>query len=602
MPEEQRARRKRCLWLLGVGGLALLTIVAAATGRPQRAIKRWHSSRLAQSALSLIAAADYKAANPKVRDALQFDFQNKKAWLAAARILSRTGQFSGALEWWRKIAASTSLSAADRRDYAAAALGGGALTEAEQQVNELLHNPAPLPADLLLDAQLASRHENGVRALEQAERVLADKRTQPNERMSAALLIYSITTPSSPPYAKAWYELAKLASDPANPMSLDALVFMARQPGPAAAGAPLDAPVQMSLGTSGGLPSDSGSPQLTRSQIADALASHPKAKPYHHLLALEARASVEPGKTGELLREAVDRFKEGDDETLTELGSWLYRSGRCEMLLQTIPLDRALKQQNLFLQRLDALSALGRFREVAELLQSQRFPLDAVLEHTYLAIARSRLGEQVAASNEWERALESANDTPKLLAVGGYAEKSLVFDVAEKAYSAACLIDPKSRPAHAGRLRATMQQGRTVDAFREAAEIVELWPEDSTARNDRDYLGLLLQDPVIDPTAAERHAETLTLKLPSNWSARATLALARLRQERVAAALRAFDGVKATGSEPAGALAIRAAVLAANGWIDGARNDARNLATARLLPEERALIAPLTVAENSAGQ
>jgi hypothetical protein len=51
--------------------------------------------------------------------------------------------------------------------------------------------------------------------------------------------------------------------------------------------------------------------------------------------------------------------------------------------------------------------------------------------------------------------------------------------------------------------------------------------------------------------------------------------------------------VRATGSEPPGALAVRAAILAVNGYEEGARGDARNLGAEHLLPEERALIAPL---------
>jgi len=44
---------------------------------------------------------------------------------------------------------------------------------------------------------------------------------------------------------------------------------------------------------------------------------------------------------------------------------------------------------------------------------------------------------------------------------------------------------------------------------------------------------------------------------------------------------------------PPGAIAARVAILAANGYEKGARNDALLLAAKPLLPEERALIAPL---------
>ena len=78
-----------------------------------------------------------------------------------------------------------------------------------------------------------------------------------------------------------------------------------------------------------------------------------------------------------------------------------------------------------------------------------------------------------------------------------------------------------------------------------------------------------------------------------NWQARATVALGQLRLGHHAAALDAFKGIKAEESSPVGPLAVRAVALDANGWKEGAKGDARNLAAAPLLPEERALIAPL---------
>jgi hypothetical protein len=58
-------------------------------------------------------------------------------------------------------------------------------------------------------------------------------------------------------------------------------------------------------------------------------------------------------------------------------------------------------------------------------------------------------------------------------------------------------------------------------------------------------------------------------------------------------ALAPFRDVRVMGTEPPGALAVRAAILAANGYEEGARHEARLLGPNPLLPEERALIAPL---------
>src|SRR4029077_3098001 len=109
------------------------------------------------------------------------------------------------------------------------------------------------------------------------------------------------------------------------------------------------------------------------------------------------------------------------------------------------------------------------------------------------------------------------------------------------------------------------------------------------------YLRLLLGASGDAAETVERQAQIVVGQEPLNWSARATLGLARLRLGRNADALAVFRTIRATGSEPPGALAVRAAILAVNGYEAGARGDARNLGQEHLLPEERALIAPLLV-------
>ena len=126
-----------------------------------------------------------------------------------------------------------------------------------------------------------------------------------------------------------------------------------------------------------------------------------------------------------------------------------------------------------------------------------------------------------------------------------------------------------------------------------AAEIARLWPDDAAARNQDTYLRLLLGASGDAAEAAEREAKVLVAKEPGNWQARATLGLACLRLDRKEEALAAIREPRVTGGEPPGALAVRAAVLAANGYEEGARTDALLTSVKPLLPEERALIAPL---------
>ena len=179
------------------------------------------------------------------------------------------------------------------------------------------------------------------------------------------------------------------------------------------------------------------------------------------------------------------------------------------------------------------------------------------------------------------------------MALASYAEQNSANDIADAAYSGTIKITPKNRTAYAGRLRLALAAGQTAQAQTIAAEIAQLWPDDAEARNQDAYLRLLLGASTDSTQRAERDAELLVAREPRNWMARATLGLARLLLGRHKDALAPFRQVQVTGTEPPGALAVRAAILAVNGYEEGARHEARLLGPKPLLPEERVLIAPL---------
>jgi hypothetical protein len=590
-PEERRARRLRRLFFLAIPAVAALAAalyfaVPAAGG----AIKAWQSRRLAHQAFAMIDQKQWSAANAKARDAYLLRPTEPESWRAIARLASRTDQNTAALEWWKKVDSEHRLTLQDRRDYAAAALVTGELVIAAPQVDFLLSQKGgPAPGDLLLAGQLAARRQDGVLALDYTERATTDPRAKPNELLAGAVLVLSMTRTNSLPYAKAWESIAKLARDSTNPASLDALVFLGRMQ--SRAPSPLTGEeTSFSLGAGA-----ASQPATTMRpvEVANALEKHSDARPYHQLLALGLRAQHDPALASQYVADAVERFGSGDDETLAALAAWLNSVGRADQTLKVLPLDRALRRQDLYFQYIDALAALRRWSEVKELLSRERFPLEPVFQHKYLAIARTQLGDATAARNEWQRALEAANTPEKLLALAGYAEQNHADDVADRAYSEAIRLAPKNRGAYAGRLRVALASGHTAEAQTVAAEIVRLWPDDAAARNQDDYLRLLLGASGDAAETVERQAQILVAQEPLNWSARATLGLARLRLGRDADALAVFRNVRATGSEPPGALAVRAAILAVTGYEEGARGDAHNLGAEHLLPEERALIAPL---------
>jgi len=633
-PEEIRARRIR--WLAFLSVLAICTLGAGIYfGAPPvgREIKAWQSRRLAREAFALIDQQKWSEANAKTRDAVLLRPTEPEAWRAAGRLASRISQWPTALDWWKKVDEAGRLTLEDRRDYIAAALTASEVTLAAKQVQVLMAQSAPEAIDLMWAGQLASRQNDPVLAIDYAERVLADERAKAYEIASAATLVLSLTSPYSQRYAEAWKRIEDVARDPKNPASLGALVLLANEqalppmsaigrntslsiestPAPSQTSA---APPSVAGGVDAGpmlqhptpatqsgdtvtlnlapiSPSSPSGRAMSLTEVANALENHPDARPYHKLLAFEVRVRQDPALTDQYVADAVERFGNGDDETLAALGGWLNKIGRPAKTLEVLPQAHAVQRQDLFLLYINALAALQRWSEVKDLLMSEHSVVDPMLQHMYLAVAQAHLGAATGAINEWQRALEVADTPEKALALAKYAEQSSVNDIADAAYSITIKIVPKNRGAYDGRLRLAMQAGHTSQAQSIAAKIAQLWPDDAEARNQDAYLQLLLGASDDAAKAAERDAQLLVAKEPRNWQARATLGLACLRLGRNKEALAAIREPRVTGVEPPGPLAVRAAILAANGYEDGARNDARLVNAKPLLPEERTLIAAL---------
>jgi Flp pilus assembly protein TadD len=664
-PEEIRARRIKRFVLLGaLIACALGVGIYFATPPLGGAIKAWQSRRLAREAFALIDQRKWSEANAKARDAYFLRPTEPQSWRAIARLASRTNQMPQALEWWKKVDVAHRLTVEDRRDYIGAALVVSDVFLAAKQVEVLLaQSSGPAPIDIVFAGQVAARQNDPVLAIDYAQRALADKRARPYDKLSAATLILSVTSPSSQLYAGAWHEIEDVAGDPKNPASLDALAVLANEqalppmspigsnaalslqsastprptPGTQEAAAPLANAFGVSPGTSvasgSSSPPPSTTPQATTTtessdtltldlaatpppaqtgpkmsltEVAKALENHPDARPFHKLLALEVRARRDPVLTDQYVSDAIERFGNASrlaqtyqggaelaDETLLALAAWLNKIGRPVKTLEVLPEARAIQRQDLFLQYVKALVALQRWSAVKDLFLSEHSVVDPMVQHMYLAVAQAHLGSATGATNEWQRALQVANTPEKLLMLATNAEQNSASDIADTAYSEAIKMGPQNRAGYIGRLRLALAAGRTAQAQTIAAEIAQMWPDDAAARNQDAYLRLLLGASGDAAEAVEREAQVLVAKEPRNWQARATLGLACLRLGRMQEALAAIREPRVTGVEPPGALAVRAAILGANGYTDPARNDARLVSANPLLPEERALIAPL---------
>jgi len=629
--EELHLRRhKRRIWLVIVLLFVLAIVVTFFGARPaSNAIKAWQARRHAERAFAYIDNAQWNEAQKEAIAGYQLQPGEPQALRAVARFLSRVHQ-PEALDFWKQLQNRQSLTREDRRDEVNIALAGNDLSVAEVALKDLLtrkDSPASA-ADWLLAAQVARQKNETNEARKLAQKVLDDSRADERTQFQAVLLTLAIATPENTDAASieaAWARLSKLAEGKTK-AALDALVVLAQRA------------LSRPEGT-GSVPSSSLVPSPSKEKddthhggqaqvvppndLVRALENHPLAKTPHKLLALDLQMHADPTQRDALISRAIADWKDADAASLVALATWLDGKGEYQRQLDTIPLERALQSRDVFLQHLDALGALDRWSEIKQLLESEHFPLDEVVQRMYIARCNARLGEKTASENNWKRALEAAGgDSGKLMTLAEYAERNGANEMAEVAYATATNESPKLRAAWQGRLRLAQSSGGTKKIHAVLAGMLTIWPNDSAIQNDEAYMRLLLlflggtgsvpsgqkddthhggQAQVVPPSeelnGIEHLAEKLVQQNPTSLPHRTLLALARLEQHRPAAAIDVYSNIKvAPNTLSPSALVVHAAVLEANGHHKDAMTEAQ-IPPDKLLPEERDLIQGVTNGE-----
>ena len=579
--EELRLRtRKRRRLLFALAVVLVLALGAVFGGRPvTHGIKAWQARRHAQSAFALLEKEQWNDARKEATAAYQLWPDEPEAIRAVARFLSRTRQ-AQALEFWDRLEKAGRLTRADLTDEASIALLAGDDTRAKRAIAALLSgkNGAAKPVDHLLEAQLAIRQGAPIQAHDALQKVFGDPQATGRERLQAALLENAISSGND-----AWRDealaLIKKVSDTDDAAGLDALTVLAQ-----------------TIATQEKIPENF---PATASELAQKLEAHPLARAAQKLLAVDLRIREQKERRDTLIAEATERLKNGDPDEITALATWLNGKSEFQRQLDAIPLEKALQARDLFLQHLDALGGLGRWAEIKALLDRDTYPLDPVVQKMYLARCNAQLGEKAASENNWQRAFEAAQGDPtKLLMLASYAEKNGALETARAAYDEAAAEAPKLRAAHQGRLRLVQATNDTRKIHDVLAEMLAIWPNDPAVLNDEAYTRvLLLEQAQVESRKEEvENIEQLAAQLvqrePSSLPHRTLLALARLRLGKFSDALDAYSNIQVSrGALTLSALAVHAAVLAANGRRDDAASEIRDVDPNRLLPEEAALIA-----------
>jgi tetratricopeptide (TPR) repeat protein len=601
--ERERKRQRRRRIQISLVALLILGVIGFLVARPIRnAIRSWQARRHAEHAFAFIDQQKWSDARDEATAAYRLQPSEPHAIRAVGRLLSRAGQ-GEALEFWKKLREIAPLTREDLRDEARVALRVNDPARADEAAGELLEakEGGASPTDWLIATEVQLRKHSFDQAQRLAEKVLASPKANQREQLQANVALDNIARTAGPTstidIAKVNERIVALSKGD-DDVSLDALTFLAAR----ATAAPAES-----------------KPPLPIEQLIESINHHPLAKAPHQLLAADLEISQHREHRDEILRRTIEHWKGGNNESLTALAAWLYRNGEQQRLVEAISLDRALQTRELFLQYVDALAALGRWDEIRRIIESERFPLDPVIEHMYLARCFAQQGQENGAENNWQRALEdAAGDLNKLLTLGEYAEKNGAERVATTAFEAAAEANPKSRQAQQGRLRIAYSARDTKRVHVLLQEMLKIWPNDTAIQNDEAYIHLLLMNggttsvssqtpaspsPISNlPSSSEAEAVDAIVKLaekmvrdePASLPHRTLLALALLKQNRAQNALAVYANLKVPNNAvSASAVAVHASVLASTGRKDEARAEIAKIPSNRLLPEEAVMVLPL---------
>jgi hypothetical protein len=554
----RQRRRKAVTWWCAVLTLVVLAVFGA---RPvYHFLKAKRAEQFVNAGDVLVQSGKWNEAAKEYRAALQLDPFGYHPLVSAARLAARVDR-PEAVDLWQEVMRLPQCTVENRQEYVRLLLRVDRLNVAERVINGLLKTN-PDTSTLELASQYARKIGDNAKALELARTAVKRAPDDDLARFQLAdLLAQSTDSAQQAEARKVLWELA--GKDTA--LKKPAIEALAR------------------------------APELTadeRERVLHGLAEISPKNLMDDVLAADVRIQIQPDDASRIYDEMADRWRNGKPEELVVVARWLNARQQAERVLRLCSIERALKNNDLLLARLDALAILQRWADVEDTLTRPDLTLDPPVIESFRARTAQERGAVLDAEVHWNHAISLAGTDPfKLRFVASFAEQSRANAAALKAYQQLARFPQHARIAYAGAERVAQRTG-DASAQRSAAEkVVKVAPDDPNAAGQLAYLNLLLENDVDKNLAT---AKTLAQKYPSRLSYRVTAALGYLRQHDAGLALAQFNApapIDWKQAQPAWR-AVYAAALFANERNDEARQIIMTIPLDRLNPQERALIEP----------
>ena len=563
-PETVTVAPQPKVWRVAVVGVVVIVLLVAAyfaVPPAYRSFKRWRSQRLAHRAEELMRENQWGKAGEKAEAAFMLARNEPAALRAMAKTLTHATN-AAALQFWQQLILIGQASDSERRDYIELALRNGSLNVAAEEVRRLLVDGPNEPLNLWLAAQVFAALGDRSQTLYYATRAQMHDPANSRYHLFVASLLFD--SQAAPKQAEARSNIWGLAHQP-NQIGLEALGFLGQR---------------------------QDLREEERRELIALLKKNPLSGTAQQLEALDQAMRIEPKRRPEILDRAMTEYRGAEPSVLNPFVVWLNQHEEFQRTLDVLPLESALKRKELFIPHMDALAALGRWKQLEDILDTKRTPLEEVYAEGFRARCAMQLNKGPTAAVHWRKALFYAERNPEQLTwLARYAEKCGDADQAKKTWRSliSCVNDP--RPAYLALEELTEKTGTTEELRQLLSEMVKRWPKDPGLRNDFAYLNLLLGEAVAE---SRQVARELLDEFPESLPHRTTLALAYLRSKDSSAALRLYEGRQYDWNLALpGDRAVYAAVLEAGGKQAEAREQAMAIPRDRLREQELELIRPL---------
>lgn len=592
---ERHGWRKLIPWLRTVPGMgsvaALVGVIVLVWQAPQiyRAAKVWRVERLIAQCEKAGRLGDEATETRLLRKAFTLLPAHALTWRTLAHYHERRGEGAALMAYQRLLATEQATADDAIRACRQAALRGS--PDVSAKILELagkIEGAREHPAVFALRARMLAAGNSWNDALALAQKAAGQAGGEGPEKLLLATMLLQAADRAPvaqrlPLAERAVALLAELATRPDDTAveALSMLISLARQPAAAQllAGRDIHAWIE-------------------------AAERHPKASARLRVLAWNLQLIGKRDAPEKFFSAFLEKWRDSLLPQRLEAARWLNQNGRSALCLELSSPQKEVSE-DWFLVHLDALAATGQWTAVLEHLDAktgQAAAMSGALRALFRFRARTELRQPLDADETWRDIQIQLQNEPARTQVfiAQYAEKTGNLKQAALIYrrvlddSSATVSLDHTVPREA-KLAAYTGLIRSLPATTPLAEMLPLvealaadFPELEEAQNDAIYLRLL------SGNGNDKMREGIAKLLQGSAAMlayRSTAALLELRAGNVAAADKLYDGWKIDWDTAADRFkAVRAAVLAAAGRPQEAREMRAGIRESNLRPEEAALL------------